>query len=146
MMLTLTTAKQVEVTNRLDPEQSIMGGARYIRQLVNAIPSRIQPPDNIWLALAAYNIGFGHLEDARIITQKQGADPDSWKAIKEHLPLLRTSKWYQQTRHGYARGNEAVRYVENIRSYYDILAWITDRERPQPVPPSRALEIANPVL
>jgi membrane-bound lytic murein transglycosylase F len=146
MMLTNTTASELGVETRTDPVQSIRGGALYLSRLFDKIPSRIQEPDRSWLALAAYNIGFGHLEDARIITQQQGGDPDSWKAIKEHLPLLRTRKWYQQTRHGYARGNEAVRYVENIRSYYDILAWLIGRERPRPAPPSRALGIATPAL
>lgn len=134
MMLTLNTAKQVEVTNRLDPKQSIMGGARYIRQLVNAIPSRIQPPDNIWLALAAYNIGFGHLEDARIITQKRGGNPDKWQEVKESLPLLQSKEWYKQTLFGYARGNEAVRYVESIRKYYQTLVQLTRGEFPESPP------------
>lgn len=76
MMLTLPTAKAMGVTSRLNPEQSIRGGARYFERMLQRIPARIQHPDRIWFALAAYNIGFGHLEDARILTQQQGADPD----------------------------------------------------------------------
>lgn len=146
MMLTKVTAEELGVEKRTDPVQSIRGGALYLSQLVQKIPQRIQEPDRSWLALAAYNIGYGHLEDARIITQKKGGDPDSWKDVKQNLPLLRKRKWYRQTKHGYARGNEAVRYVENIRSYYDILVWITDQDRPATTPPPKALDIANPAL
>lgn len=146
MMLTKVTASELGVQERADPVQSIRGGALYLSRMIKKIPERIQEPDRSWLALAAYNIGYGHLEDARVITQNQGGDPDSWKEVKERLPLLRKRKWYRQTKHGYARGNEAVRYVENIRSYYDILVWFTDQEVPPPPQPSRALNIGSPAL
>jgi membrane-bound lytic murein transglycosylase F len=146
MMLTQLTAGELGVEKRTDPVQSIRGGALYLSRMVKKVPERVKEPDRSWLALAAYNIGYAHLEDARIITQKQGGDPDSWKDVKERLPLLRKRKWYRQTKHGYARGNEAVLYVENIRSYYDILVWISGRERPVKPEPPRALEIANPAL
>ncbi|HSH27731.1 MAG TPA: membrane-bound lytic murein transglycosylase MltF, partial [Wenzhouxiangella sp.] len=64
MMLTQRTARQLGVDNRVDPEQSIMGGARYLRSMIARVPDRIENPDRLWLALAAYNIGYGHLEDA----------------------------------------------------------------------------------
>ena len=146
MMLTQATASDLGVDKRTDPVQSIRGGALYLSKLFGKLPERIQEPDRSWLAMAAYNVGYGHLEDARIITQQQGGNPDSWKEVKERLPLLRKRKWYRKTKHGYARGNEAVRYVENIRSYYDILVWFTDKERPVVPPPPKALEIANPAL
>ena len=88
MMLTKATAKQMNVTNRLDPEQSIEGGAHYLSTRIKKIPKRIEEPDRTWMALAAYNIGFGHLEDARILTQQQGGDPDKWIDVKQRLPLL----------------------------------------------------------
>lgn len=128
MMLTLVTAKSIGVKNRLDPEQSILGGAKYLKQLINRLPDRITEPDRTWFALAAYNVGFGHLEDARILTQKQGGDPDSWKDVKERLPLLSRKKWYKQTKFGYARGIEPVRFVENIRKYYYTLIQLTQPE------------------
>ncbi|MCW8828009.1 MAG: membrane-bound lytic murein transglycosylase MltF [Gammaproteobacteria bacterium] len=146
MMLTRLTAGELGVEERTDPVQSIRGGALYLSRMMAKIPERIQQPDRSWLALAAYNIGYAHLEDARIITQRQGGDPDSWKEVKERLPLLRKRKWYENTKNGYARGNEAVRYVENIRSYYDILVWFTDQEVPPPPPQPRALDITNPAL
>jgi len=128
MMLTQAAAKDLGIEDRRDPVQSILGGTRYIEQMRAKIPERIPEPDRTWLALAAYNIGYGHLEDARILTQKNGGDADKWIDVKENLPLLSQKKWFQQTRYGYARGREPVRYVENIRSYYDILIWYTDRE------------------
>lgn len=128
MMLTQAAAKDLGIEDRRDPVQSILGGARYFERMRQKIPERIPEPDRTWLALAAYNVGYGHLEDARILTQKNGGDSDKWIDVKENLPLLSQKKWYQQTRYGYARGREPVRYVENIRSYYDILIWYTDRE------------------
>jgi len=125
MMLTLNTAESVGVENRLDPEQSIIGGAKYLQRLVNRVPERILEPDRTWFALAAYNIGYGHLEDARVITERQGGNPDSWQAVKERLPLLRRKKWYQETKYGYARGVEPVRFVERTRKYYNILVQLT---------------------
>lgn len=146
MMLTRNTASQVGIKDRTDPVQSIYGGAKYIRALLRMVPERIQGRDRLWLAVAAYNIGYGHLEDARIITQKMRGNPDRWMDVKKHLPLLRKKSWYSKTRHGYARGDEALQYVENIRSYYDILVWLTEQERPAPPEPPRALTIASPAL
>jgi membrane-bound lytic murein transglycosylase F len=127
MMLTLATAKDLGIESRLDPEQSIRGGAEYFSKLIKRIPDRIQEPDKIWLALAAYNIGLGHLEDARVLTDKQGGNPDMWIDVKKRLPQLRQKKYYKTTRYGYARGDEAVTYVDNIRRYYDTLIWLDDQ-------------------
>lgn len=129
MMLTSATAKQVGVKDRTDAAQSITGGALYFKQRLKKIPARIQEPDRTWFALASYNVGFGHLEDARILTQKRQGNFDKWLDVKQALPLLSQKKWYQQTRHGYARGKEPVRYVENIRSYYDLLVWLTEENQ-----------------
>ncbi len=145
MMLTRATARHLGIRRRTDPVQSIEGGARYLARLIERIPAHIPEPDRTWLALAAYNVGFGHLEDARDITRRRGGNPDAWASVRENLPLLRKRKWYRTTRYGYARGNEPVRYVENIRSYYDILDWYLQRE--QPAPPRRpVLAIATPAL
>jgi membrane-bound lytic murein transglycosylase F len=82
------------------------------------------------MALAAYNMGMGHLEDVRVITQKLGGDADSWEDVSKHLGLLTQEKWYRDTRFGYARGYEAERYVANIQSYYETLVWMDEREHP----------------
>lgn len=125
MMLTLPTAKFVGVTNRVDPQQSIMGGARYLVWVRDQISTDIPEPDRTWFALAAYNVGLGHLEDARKLTEKGGRDPNRWIDVKDFLPLLQKKQWYTQTRYGYARGSEPVHYVQNIRRYHDILQWVT---------------------
>lgn len=131
MMLTLNTAKLVGVKDRLDPIESIYGGAKYLRKVLNKVPERIQEPDRTWFALAGYNVGWGHVEDARIITQKQGANPNKWSDVKERLPLLQKKKWYRKTKHGYARGLEPVKYVTNIRRYYDVLVWQDEEQQPE---------------
>jgi len=126
MMLTRKTAADMGITNRIQPRNSILGGARYFTQLKRRIAKDITGPDRTWFALAAYNVGLGHVNDARIITRKLGGNPNKWMDVSNNLPLLMQKRWYKQTRHGYARGIEAVRYVENIRNYFDILAWHLD--------------------
>jgi len=127
MMLTQNTAKQMKVKNRLDPAQSIRGGSNYIARVLRRIPQHIPEPDRTWFALAAYNVGFGHVEDARIITQSRGGNPNRWIDLKQNLPLLARKKWYKNTRYGYARGWEPVKYVENIRQYYEYLTGFETR-------------------
>ena len=123
MMLTRSTARQVGIKNRQDPALSIAGGARYLNIVLKKIPKRIQGHDRKWLMLAAYNIGFGHLEDARILAQRDGADPDRWADVRQYLPLLTQEEYYSTVRRGYARGHEPVQYVDNIRNYFDLLVW-----------------------
>jgi membrane-bound lytic murein transglycosylase F len=137
MMLTLAAAKEVDVNNRVDPEQSIMGGARYLRYVESRLPDRIQEPDRLWLTLAGYNVGFGHLEDARILTQRLGGNPDQWSDVKRHLPKLSLKKWYQTLKRGYARGKEPVNYVDNIRAYYELLKWRMAQKQPEPQPKAK---------
>ncbi|UXI00689.1 membrane-bound lytic murein transglycosylase MltF [Photobacterium sp. TY1-4] len=131
MMLTLPTAKSVGVTNRLDPEQSIRGGVQYLRKMINRIPDSVEGHEKVWFALASYNVGFGHLMDARRLTKKQGGDPDAWSDVKQRLPMLRQRKYYRQTRYGYARGDEALNYVENIRRYYQSIMGYEQAHRQQ---------------
>ena len=143
MMLTLRTAKDLKVKNRLDPEESISGGTRYFKKAWLRIDENVPEPDRTWMAMAAYNVGYGHLQDARKITKKLNKNPDLWIDVKQSLPLLAKKKWHKQTRYGYARGWEPVRYVENIRSYYDILKWADESEiKIRPVP-KRFLKIPN---
>ena len=130
MMLTQATARHLGVEERTDARESILGGARYLRALIDKLPDDIKEPDRTWIAVAAYNVGFGHVEDARQITDRRGDNPDKWIDIKSTLPFLAKRKWYKKTRYGYARGWEPVRYVENIRSYYDILVWKLGKEQP----------------
>ncbi|MDT8319697.1 MAG: membrane-bound lytic murein transglycosylase MltF [Xanthomonadales bacterium] len=130
MMLTRRTAQHLGIGDRRDAKQSIEGGARYFLDLRNRLPGRIPEPDRTWMALTAYNMGMGHLEDARVLTQKQGGDPDSWDDVRSRLELLSQKKYHSETRYGYARGLEARQYVHNIRRYYEILVWMDTREHP----------------
>jgi membrane-bound lytic murein transglycosylase F len=122
MMLTGQTADHLGVKNRLDPRESILGGARYIVMLRDDLPETIAEPDRTWLALAAYNLGSGHLHDARRLARSLGKNPDSWADLKKVLPLLSKRAYAGKLRYGFARGGEARAMAENVRIYYDILA------------------------
>jgi membrane-bound lytic murein transglycosylase F len=130
MMLTSETADRMNVTDRLDPHQNIIAGARYLRMLRDTLPERIPEPDRTWMALASYNVGYGHLEDARVLTQRRGLNPDSWIDVRSTLPLLARSDHYSTVKRGFARGGEAVILAENIRNYYDILLRYEEPYRP----------------
>lgn len=145
MMLTKMTAKDLGIEQRTDPAQSIDGGARYLQELSTKFEAGLDPMDRLWFTLASYNVGFGHVQDARLITEKRGGNPDKWVDVKDSLPLLRSKRWYKQTRYGYARGTEPVRYVENIRSYYDILHWHLAKEKEQN-PQSKSMAFVSPVM
>lgn len=121
MMLTLTTAKEVGVENRLDAKQSIFGGAKYLSGLRRRLSEEVKEPDRTWLALVAYNVGMGHLRDARTLARRLGKDPNTWADLKEILPLLAQKSYYKTLKYGYARGNEPVAYVTRIRDFEDIL-------------------------
>jgi membrane-bound lytic murein transglycosylase F len=123
MMLTANTARLVGISDRADPRESILGGARYLARVLAKFPERIPYQDRLLMAVAAYNIGFGHVEDARIITESRDANQDSWEDVRENLPLLADESWYKGLKRGYAQGSVPVRYVENIRHYY----WLLDR-------------------
>ncbi|MEI7384778.1 membrane-bound lytic murein transglycosylase MltF [Pectobacterium versatile] len=117
MMLTRNTAESLNVTDRVDPEQSIRGGAQYMSHMMQKMPDTIPEDEKIWFALASYNMGYAHLLDARKLTEKQKGNPDSWVDVKMRLPMLSQKRYYTQTTYGYARGHEAYNYVENIRRY-----------------------------
>lgn len=125
MMLTQRTAQAMGVSNRLDARQSIQGGAKYFMLIKEQLDDSIQEPDRTWFALAAYNVGSGHLEDARTLAKREKLNPNKWLDVKKMLPRLAQKQWYRQTKYGYARGGEPVHFVANIRRYYDILTWVT---------------------
>ena len=80
------------------------------------------------MALAAYNQGLGHLYDARRLAVQLGGDPNRWRDVKSALPLLAEERWFSQTRHGYARGQEAVRFVSRVNGYYSMLSSLSSDE------------------
>jgi membrane-bound lytic murein transglycosylase F len=123
MMLTPDTAAAMGITNRADPRENILAGARYFASVRAMIPERIPEPDRTWFALAAYNVGFGHLEDARIVAQTRGLNPDSWTDVRAELPLLAQDRWYTRAKRGYARGWEPVQFVDRVKSSLTLLEW-----------------------
>jgi membrane-bound lytic murein transglycosylase F len=122
MMLTEDTADVLGVSNRLDPAESIRGGSRYLVQLMDRLPPSVAETDRLWLALAAYNLGMGHLNGGRAIAKRLNKNPDSWFDMKSVLPLMSQPEYYERLKSGRARGGEAVILVENVRSYYSLLA------------------------
>lgn len=123
MMLTAETATAMGISDRNNPRESIFAGAKYVAEVREKVPARIPEPDRTWLTLASYNVGFGHLEDARILAQAAGKNPDSWTEVKKYLPLLAQERWYLRAKRGYARGWEPVQFVERVQSYLRLLEW-----------------------
>jgi membrane-bound lytic murein transglycosylase F len=130
MMLTEETALRMGIKDRLDPKQNIGAGAEYLVKLKETLPARIPEPDRTWLAIAAYNQGFGHLEDARILTQRKKGNPDSWQDVKASLPLLADPEHHNNLKSGYARGGEALVMTENVRMYYELLSRLEKPYKP----------------
>ena len=128
MMLTEETADRMQLSNRLDARENIIAGAKYLSMIKESIPDRVREPDRTWLALAAYNQGLGHLEDARVLTSRAKQNPDSWADVKKWMAQLNQPEVYDTVKHGYARGGEAVILVENIRNYHDMLKRIEPEE------------------
>ncbi|MGL5389606.1 MAG: membrane-bound lytic murein transglycosylase MltF [Serratia sp. (in: enterobacteria)] len=130
MMLTRATADGLGVTDRLDPEQSIQGGALYLQRLMDKVPDTVPEDERIWFALAAYNMGWGHMLDARKLTKSQQGNPDSWVDVKQRLPMLSQKRYYPSLTYGYARGREAYNYVENIRRYQvSLVGYLLEKEK-----------------
>ncbi len=129
MMLTQITAKEVGIKNRLHAEDNIMGGAKYLSKMQKRLPESVVGHDREWMALAAYNVGFGHMRDAFSLTVRLGKNPNLWTDVSEVLPLLGQKKYYKTLKYGYARGWEPVRYVKRIRDYQDIIVQNLERQK-----------------
>jgi membrane-bound lytic murein transglycosylase F len=121
MMLMPVTAKKMGVTNVFSPDENILGGAKYLAYMKERIPKRITDPDRTWLAIAAYNIGISHLEDARIITQMRKKNPDRWPDVRANLARLSDPYWHARVKHGYANGRETLQFVERVTQFAAIL-------------------------
>ncbi|HHO81638.1 MAG TPA: membrane-bound lytic murein transglycosylase MltF [Halothiobacillus sp.] len=136
MQITLPTARELGLENPKNPRANIFSAAKYVDYLRNHVAAGVSEPDRTYLAIAAYNVGMGHLADARALTQRKGGNPDRWRDVRQYLPLLSEPEYYREARYGYARGEETVRYVENIRAFHDLMIWIEQRElrRQQPSP------------
>ena len=133
MMLTRSTAADMGIRNRLDPKKSIHGGARYLAHLHQRVPKDIRQSDRMFVALAAYNVGLGHIRDARILAKRLGKNGRKWEGLKKVLPLLAKKRFYKNLPHRYARGWEPVQYVKRIREYRKILDQVVKQETKRPL-------------
>lgn len=122
MMLTRVTAGELGIEDRTDARQSLRGGARFFKDLLRRLPADIEEPHRTSMALAAYTIGMGHLEDARVLTQRAGGNPHHWPDVRAQLPKLQNPEFFPRTKFGFAEGQTAVTYVDNIRHYEGMLA------------------------
>lgn len=138
MQITEDTARHLGIADRLNPTAAVLGAAQYVQDLKSKLPARIAEPDRTWLALAAFNIGLAHLEDARVLAQKQKLNPDLWSDVRKVLPLLALPEYYGDAKFGYARGGMPVAFVDRVRAYYDILV----RQEPAYQPRLRAFPLA----
>jgi membrane-bound lytic murein transglycosylase F len=123
MMLTSNTAQAMGIKNRTDARDSIFAGARYFAQVRSMVPTHIPEPDRTWFTIAAYNVGFGHVEDARVIAQTLGKNPDSWADVSLELPKLAEPRWFARVKCGYAQGWQPVEYVAHVRQFMQLLEW-----------------------
>lgn len=139
MMLTEATADRMGVTDRLDPKQSIPAGAKYISLMIETIPERVPQPDRTYMALAAYNAGYAHVEDARVLAQRLKLNPDSWADVKKTLVMLTNPDYYLNAKYGYCNCGQPVVFVESIRSYHNIL----ERYQPSHNPEQNSFKIAR---
>ncbi|MGL9773509.1 MAG: membrane-bound lytic murein transglycosylase MltF [Sodalis sp. (in: enterobacteria)] len=130
MMLTRRTADSLGIGDRTNAEQSVRGGALYLSRMMQRVPDTISEDEKIWFALAAYNMGYAHMLDARALTAKQQGNADSWVDVKLRLPMLSQPRYYKQTLYGYARGQQAYNYVENIRRYeISLVGYLQEKEK-----------------
>ncbi len=123
MMLTSDTAVAMGIKDRANAQQSIFAGAHYLAEVREKVPDRIPEPDRTWFTVAAYNVGFGHVEDARVLAQMDGKNPDSWSDVRDELPRLAEARWFTKVKRGYARGWEPVQFVDRVQRYLTLLEW-----------------------
>jgi membrane-bound lytic murein transglycosylase F len=120
MQILPATARSLKISDAFDPVASIKGGVQYLKWLYELFEG-VDEDDRTLLALAAYNAGPGHVQDARRLAAKKGLDPNSWESVAKTLPLLRYRTYYQNAEQGFCRGDVTVAYVKHILIYWDIL-------------------------
>ena len=127
MMLTQDTAKMLNV-NRLKPNESIVGAARYFSNLLSKYSS-YNEITRTNLALASYNAGPNHINDILLLAKNNDDNIENWDVLKSYLYKLNQKKYYKKMKYGYARGWEAVQYIENVKQYYDIITFLDNKDK-----------------
>jgi membrane-bound lytic murein transglycosylase F len=120
MQLLPGTARSLDIKDVYNPVDNINAGVKHLKNLYDYFDSA-SGNDRLLIALASYNVGQGHVGDARRLAEKMNLDPNSWESIEKTLPLLSYRKYYKDSRYGYCRGTEPVVYIKQILIYYDIL-------------------------
>lgn len=119
MQLMPATASDLGVQAVNDPETSIRAGTRYLKKLLDTFEPDLPLEARIRFALASYNVGRGHVEDARRLAARRGWSPDRWYGnVEKALLLLQRAEYYRSARHGYCRGKETIQYVARIDRLY----------------------------
>jgi membrane-bound lytic murein transglycosylase MltF len=111
MMLTQGTAREMGISNRNDPAQSIKGGAKYLQLMLKQYTS-IPNPDRLWFSLAAYNMGSGNVDRVRKALKKAGKNPNSWADTYEYLSTHAKSN---------SQYGQCIHYVTRIRGYLEAM-------------------------
>jgi len=120
MQLMKRTADSYGIKDIFDPAQNISAGLSHLKKLYEHFDNA-SGKDRMNISLAAYNVGQGHILDARNLARRKKLDPNKWESLEETLPLLSKRKYFKDSLYGYCRGKEPVEYVNNINSYYDII-------------------------
>ena len=122
MQLMPATGKQYGAKNLYDPEQNIRAGTAFLIWLENYWKERIEDQAEInKFVLASYNVGLGHVIDARALAMKYRKDQDVWEGnVAYYLRLKSKPEYYKDpvVKSGYCRGEEPVKYVKSILNIY----------------------------
>ena len=128
MQIMPDTGRQLGFTNLQDPEVSIHAGTKYMFQLIDRFDFDLSMEARIRFALASYNVGYGHLLDARHLAREKGWDPNRWFGnVEEAMRLLSQPAYYKRARYGFCRGGQPVHYVENIQNLYDAYVAVLEK-------------------
>ena len=122
MQITEQTAEHIGIEDRRDPIENIRGGAYYLKYLFNKTSPALSTMQRWSHALIAYNLGWGHFRDACRLAHRLSMNPLKWDELKQVLPKLENEEFYSGLNHGFARGTETVEFVDNVFSYYNLLA------------------------
>jgi membrane-bound lytic murein transglycosylase F len=114
------TGQSLGFSNLHDPDQGTHAGIKYVDQLMRQFEPDLDYKQRVRFALAAYNVGMGHVIDARRLAADRGLDPNHWfKNVEAAMLLLGKPQYAKSARHGFCRGTEPVEYVSRIQTSYD---------------------------
>ncbi|MBM4279369.1 MAG: hypothetical protein FJ137_00940, partial [Deltaproteobacteria bacterium] len=139
------TGRELGFTNLRDPEQGVAAGAKYMAWLLEHFDPAIPFKHRVRFALAAYNAGKGHVDDARLLARQMGLDPNRWfQHVERAMLRLADPRVARAARHGYCRGSEPVAYVSQITTRYENYTTLVDltpaavmTTAPPPTPPTK---------